>query len=92
MSPGPLRRLMGMLGLMALAPTAIMLALEQIGPLDAALRGTATLVASTVVGRTAGWWVALIARGLERPEAGDRTTDMPKRRRDDAEGVPAHSR
>lgn len=84
MSPGPLRRLMGMLGLLALAPTALMLALDQIAPLDAALRGTATLLACMIIGRAAGWWVDLIARGLEQPGSGpDASGDALRRRRDD---------
>lgn len=86
MSPGPLRRLTGTLGLVALAPTALMLAMDRITPLDAALRAAATLLAAMLIGRVADWWVSAIARGLELPDdAGDELEDAPpRRRRDDA--------
>lgn len=87
MTPGPLRRLIGTVGLFALAPTALMLALDQITPLDAALRGGATLAAAIVIGRLAGWWVMLMARGLEAPPAEEpaagSSQPQPQRRRGD---------
>jgi hypothetical protein len=90
MTVGPLRRLVGTLGLLALVPTAMMLALGRITPLDAALRATATLLAAMVIGRVAGWWVVQMARGYEDvPEAtvGAVATpaaeEQPRRRRSD---------
>lgn len=86
MTPGPLRRLIGTLGLLALAPTAVMLAMDRITPLDAALRSCATLLAAVLIGRVADWWVAMIAQGLESPDPdeGEEASDEPRRRRDDA--------
>lgn len=66
MSPGPLRRLAGALGLAALLPTAAMLALGSITLADAAVRATVTLVGVTAIGRGAGWWLASMAAQIER--------------------------
>jgi hypothetical protein len=65
-SVGPIRRLVGMLGLLALVPTAAMLAVGRVTPPDAALRALATLVATMLIGRAATWWVGQMARGYER--------------------------
>lgn len=65
MTVGPLRRLVGLLGLLALGPTAAMLAVGRITPADAAGRALATLIVTILVGRVAGWWVAQMARGYE---------------------------
>lgn len=83
MSAGPLRRLVGMLGLLALLPTAVMLTTATITPEDAALRGGATLVAALVLGRVAGWGLSLLAAEFERPEDGEA---MPQRRASDRGG------
>jgi hypothetical protein len=72
MSPGPVRRLAGTLGMLALAPTATMLFMGRLSPVDAALRGVATLVAAMVLGRLLAWAVDGMARGFEsaiEPEA-----------------------
>lgn len=66
MSPGPLRRLAGALGLAAMLPTAAMLAMGSITLADAALRGIVTLVGVTVIGRAAGWWLSSMAARFER--------------------------
>jgi hypothetical protein len=88
MSPGPLRRLVGMLGLLALAPTAAMLFLGRVTPAAAALRAVATLLAVMVVGRLAGWWVDQMARGYETsagsaPAEPGEPEALPRRRRTD---------
>lgn len=68
MSPGPLRRSAGALGLVALAPTAAMLVLGSVSLADAAIRAGVTLVVVVVVGRTVGWWLSAMARRFERRE------------------------
>jgi hypothetical protein len=89
MNVGPLRRLFGFLGLLALAPTAVMLAMDQITPIDAAVRAVATLFVVVLLGRGAGLWVGMMARGYERKlDAGDPDGDEgPRRRAED--GAPA---
>lgn len=71
MSPGPLRRLLGALGLLALAPIALRLVEGSMAPIDAALRAVATLVAVVVVGRLFGTWLGQLARAYDQqqPEA-----------------------
>lgn len=66
MSPGPLRRLLGGLGLLALAPVAIRLVEGSISPMDAAMRAMATLVVVVVVGRLFGVWLRQVAYTFER--------------------------
>jgi hypothetical protein len=63
---GPLRRLAGALGLLALAPTAAMLAANLITPADAAVRAVVTLLGTMLVARVVSWWLALLAGNLER--------------------------
>jgi hypothetical protein len=96
MTPGPLRRLIGTVGLIALTPTALMLATERIDPLDAALRAGATLLAALIIGRLAGWWVAEMARGYEATlaaQAADQQEggEQPRRRAADQQGTFAGS-
>lgn len=93
MSVGPLRRLVGMLGLMSLVPTALMLGLGRVTPGTAAMRALATLVATMMIGRLAGWWVRSMARGYEGDGPSDATEvldagPVPSRRRED-QPVPA---
>jgi hypothetical protein len=86
MTPGPLRRLIGMVGLIALTPTALMLASERIDLLDAAVRAGATLLAATAIGRVAGWWVDAMARSYEdslREEQAAAEPEAPRRRQSD---------
>jgi hypothetical protein len=75
MSVGPLRRLAGTLGLLALAPTAAMLAAGLITPADAAMRAVVTLLGIMLIARIVGWWLALLAGNLER--AGDQAAPDP---------------
>ncbi|HVL99739.1 MAG TPA: hypothetical protein VM324_10660 [Egibacteraceae bacterium] len=83
MKPGPLRRLTGALGLVALAPTAAMLALGALTLADAALRAGVTLVGVTAIGRGAGWWLSSTAARFERrtpaadPDPADRRRARP---------------
>lgn len=84
MSPGPLRRLAGGLGLAALLPTAVMLAAGSITLVDAALRALVTLVGVTVIGRVAGWWLSSMAVRFERRR--------PAQDRDDTRGAAPSSR
>ncbi len=105
MSIGPLRRFVGMLGLLALAPTALMLGLGRIDPTTAALRAVATLLVTVLIGRVAGWWVEAMARGYEG--ASDTDSDAaaatpapnaitsnatPQRRRTDRDATPQRRR
>lgn len=68
MSVGPLRRLTGAVGLVALVPTAWLLATNAITLTDAAMRATATLIAVVAVGRVIGWVVGGLAGSFERDE------------------------
>jgi len=68
---GPLRRLVGTAGLVALAPTAVLFASGAITPLEAGLRALVTLVVTVVVGRVAAWWLDHLASSFERDEALD---------------------
>jgi hypothetical protein len=72
MTPGPLRRLAGGLGLLALAPTAWLLGVGGITLMDAAVRAAVTLAVVVVVGRLTGWVVAELAGSMERSADGDR--------------------
>lgn len=75
MSAGPLRRLVGTLGLLALVPTALLLLRGSVTVTDAAVRGGATLVAVVVLGRVAGWMLSFLAGEFER--AGDGSDGTP---------------
>jgi hypothetical protein len=88
---GPLRRLVGTAGLLVLAPTAVMLVLGAITPLDAAIRAVATLVVTVIVGRVATWWLSATAASFERADteelpsvsAAPEPAEGPRRRRTD---------
>lgn len=83
MSVGPLRRLAGALGLLALAPTAAMLIVSFITPGEAARRAIVTVAVVLVLARLTGWWLGLLAGSFEgtppapEPESGRRATDRP---------------
>lgn len=66
MSPGPLRRLLGAIGLVMLAPIALRLVDGSMSPVDAALRAAATLLAVVVVGRLLGSWLGQVAHTYDR--------------------------
>lgn len=61
MSAGPLRRLLGGLGLAALAPVAWRLADGSLDPMDAAVRAVITLLVVVVVGRLLTGWLHAVA-------------------------------
>ncbi|QBI21254.1 hypothetical protein ER308_17875 [Egibacter rhizosphaerae] len=86
MDVGPLRRMIGALGLIGLAPTAWLLITGGISPPTAAIRGLATLVAVVLVGRLVG----AVVRGLAgRVEANGHTTTAPARGPSAQDGRPA---
>ena len=66
MSPGPLRRLLGALGLLALAPIAYRLVEGSMTAVDAAVRAVATLVVVVVLGRLVGGWLATVAHAYDQ--------------------------
>ncbi|MEX1163762.1 MAG: hypothetical protein WEB03_09285 [Nitriliruptor sp.] len=66
MTIGPLRRTIGVVGLIALAPLAWLLATGAVSPVDAATRAVLTVVALTLIGRIAGMGVDRMAASLER--------------------------
>lgn len=68
MSVGPLRRLSGALGLVALSPVALRLAEGAMDPVDAAVRAIATLVVVLLVGRVLGTWIGRVAASYDRPD------------------------
>lgn len=68
MSPGPLRRLLGALGLLALAPVAMRLVDGSISPMDAAMRAIATLIVVVIIGRLFGVWLRQVAHTYEQQQ------------------------
>ncbi len=70
MTVGPLRRATGLVGLVALAPTAVMLATGALAPQEAAMRAVAVLVAVVVVGHAARVTLTGLVQRFER-RAGD---------------------
>ncbi len=99
MSRGPLRRLIGALGLGALVPTSLMLTGGSITVTDAALRAGATLLGALVVGRLADRSLGRLIVAYEQsqdaaappgdasashtPDDTAQTSDMPRRRIND---------
>lgn len=66
----PLRRLIGMLGLLALVPTAWMLFKNQITVSDAGQRAAVTYVAVRIALRVTGWGIASVAQFLDKTDTG----------------------
>ncbi|HEY8340501.1 MAG TPA: hypothetical protein VIK95_11555 [Egibacteraceae bacterium] len=86
MSAGPVQRAMGAVGLVALAPTAVMLVTEAITPADAAVRAVATVAGILLLSRLVDLWFRSVAGSLEREAeraAEERPADHPQRRRTD---------
>lgn len=69
MSVGPLRRLVGALGLVALVPLLAMVSLGTLSPVDAAIRAVVMVVVLHVLGRVAGWGMRMLAAQVETVEA-----------------------
>jgi hypothetical protein len=76
MRPGPIRRLLGTLGLLALAPIGWRLLDGSLAPADAAVRAVVTLVLVAVLGRILGMWVSQVAHGYD-PHAGTIASPRP---------------
>ncbi len=66
----PLRRLIGVLGLLALVPTAWMLFKDQITVSDAGQRAAITYVAVRIALRLTGWGIASVAQFLDTNDTG----------------------
>ena len=82
MSPGPLNRATGALGLLALVPTAIMSAVGNITAADTAVRAGVTLVLVIAVRKVIGWYLAITASAFERQLSdADGVDDMDAERR-----------
>jgi hypothetical protein len=69
MTAGPLRRIIGVLGLIALSPIALALATGTLGVEDAAVRALAVGAAVVVVGRIARTVLSATARRFESASA-----------------------
>ena len=65
MRTGPLRRVAGTIGLLALAPTAWLLASGQLTVVEAAWRAALTLLLVMLLGRIAGWFVEALALSVQ---------------------------
>ena len=70
MRTGPLRRVAGTIGLLALAPTGWLLASGQLTVVEAAWRGAITLLLVSLVGRVAGWFVEALALSVQPSSEG----------------------
>lgn len=77
MSIGPLRRLVGALGLVALVPLLAMVTLGTLDPVDAAFRAAVMVAVLHVVGRVAGWGMGMLAVQVETVEATADATHEP---------------
>lgn len=69
MNPGPLRRLVGAIGLLTLAPVALLLLQGRITPLLAAQRAVVVLVVVVVLGRFVTGWLQGLAHGFDTEDA-----------------------
>lgn len=69
MSVGPLRRLVGALGLVALVPLLAMVSLGSLTPVDAAIRAAVMVAVLHVLGRIASWGMGMLAAHVETAEA-----------------------
>lgn len=77
MSTGPLRRAIGVLGLLALAPVLLQLATGVVTPEDAAVRGVTIAVAVVVLGRVAQHVLVRLLRRVERRRSDQQESDDP---------------
>lgn len=71
MSAGPLRRVIGVFGLLALAPIAVALATGAVAPEDAAMRAVAVGVVVVVIGRVARLVLSAAVRRFENEPAAE---------------------
>jgi hypothetical protein len=65
MNRGPLRRLLGSVGLLLLAPLGAMMLVGRLGPVEAAQRALVVLLVVLVVGRLAGAYLHAVASRFE---------------------------
>lgn len=65
MPVGPLRRFVGILGLVALVPTLLMVAQGEVSLVDAAVRATVTVVVVLALGRVVSWGMGALASDVE---------------------------
>ena len=95
MTRGPLNRVIGTLGLLALVPTAVMSATGTLTAADTAVRAGVTLLLAIAVKRLAAWYIATTAASFEKRTDQDDEVNgptaaapslPPRRRRVDAEG------
>lgn len=66
MNPGPLRRLVGTIGLLALLPIAWQLFVGGLDPAAAAVRAVAVLVVVVLVGRLTTRYLDAVANSVEQ--------------------------
>ncbi len=76
MTVGPLRRVIGILGLIALAPIALSLAAGTVAPEDAAMRAIAVGLVVVVLGRVAKVLLSATARRFEVEERADESEEQ----------------
>lgn len=82
MSPGPLRRLVGSLGLVALVPVAWQLWVGGLDPVGAAARAVAVLVVVVTVGRVVARWLDGVVRAVEVDQRATATAPRAERERE----------
>lgn len=75
MSAGPLRRAIGLLGMLALAPVLLQLAVGSLTPEDAAVRALSIGLVVVVLGRAAQYVLTLLLRRMERRSSDRRGAD-----------------
>lgn len=73
MSRGPLRRATAGVGLVALLPTALLLATGALAPADAAIRAVVTVVVLLLLGRLADRGLQRLISMVERPDVAGAT-------------------
>lgn len=76
MNPGPLRRLVGLLGLLAVAPIAVLLFTGAIDPVAAAQRAVVVLIVVVVLGRITSSYLHTVARRFDVAD-GERSVITP---------------
>ncbi len=75
MTAGPLNRVTGALGMLALLPTALLSATGNLTAGDTATRAGVTLVAVIAVRKVVGWYISVTASSFERQRGDDEATD-----------------
>ena len=90
MKAGPLREVAGIVGLLALVPTAAMLALGQVTVADAAVRAGVTLLGVQLIARIATWWLRAFLSSIEVTED-EKPAEAPTRRRLDQQHASVRS-